>query len=81
LLPVTNEDIAGALQSLKIGPLLGGYRGKPAAGIAAIVDAVQSVCRYVEANSDGLLELEINPLIARRHDAVAVDALISLREN
>lgn len=81
LLPVTNEDIAGSLESLKIGPLLAGYRGKPAADIAAIVDAVQSVCRYVEANSERLLELEINPLIAREHDAVAVDALISLREN
>ncbi|WP_422372909.1 acetate--CoA ligase family protein [Hoeflea sp.] len=81
LLPVTSEQIIDALQSLKIGPLLRGYRGKPAADIAAVAEAVQSVCRYVEANSDRLLELEINPLIAREHDAVAVDALISLREH
>jgi hypothetical protein len=81
LLPVTSEDIIAALQSLKIGPLLRGYRGKPAADVAAVANAVQSVCRYVEANSERLLELEINPLIAREHDAVAVDALISQREN
>ncbi|WP_420408413.1 acetate--CoA ligase family protein [Hoeflea sp.] len=80
LLPATNEDIVAALERLKIGPLLRGYRGKPAADIAAIADAVQSVCRYAEANSNRLVELEINPLIAREQDAVAVDALISLYE-
>src|SRR5690606_28156248 len=80
LLPATRADIQTALKDLKIGRLLEGYRGKPAADMGALSDAVLAICAYAAANSGRLAELEVNPLIARAGDAIAVDALIRLND-
>jgi acyl-CoA synthetase (NDP forming) len=80
LLPARREDIDDALARLKIAPLLRGYRGKPGANIEAVIDAVMAIGAYVEANADIVLELDVNPLIARQGDAIAVDALIRVQE-
>lgn len=78
LLPATRADIETTLKNLQIGRLLEGYRGKAAADLHALSDAVLAICAYAEAHTDRLMELEVNPLIARVGDAVAVDALIRL---
>ena len=78
LLPASRTDIETALRGLRIGRLLEGYRGKPAAEMEALCDGVLSICHYAAAHADDLVELEVNPLIARVGDAVAVDALIRL---
>lgn len=75
LLPVTRDQIGEALRALRIWALLHGWRGAPGADIHTIIDAVMAVQDYVRA-TPGLAEVEINPLICRAHDAVAVDALI-----
>ncbi|MCY0094001.1 acetate--CoA ligase family protein [Hoeflea ulvae] len=80
LLPATRTDIETALKRLKIGRLLEGYRGKPAADMGALTDAVLAICAYAEALAGRLVELEVNPLIARAGDAIAVDALIRLND-
>lgn len=80
LLPASPAEIAAALDSLRMGRLLQGYRGKPAADMQALTDAVIAICRYAVAHADRLVELEVNPLIARVGDAVAVDALIRLHD-
>lgn len=80
LLPASPAEITAALNSLRIGRVLQGYRGKPAADMQALTDAVISICRYAEAHGDRLVELEVNPLIARVGDAIAVDALIRLHD-
>lgn len=80
LLPVSRSDIKQALESLRIAPLLAGYRGKPAVDMEALCDAVLSICHYAAAHADQLVELEVNPLIARAGDAIAVDALIRLND-
>ncbi len=79
LLPTTGEQVKQSLTQLKIGRILRGYRGKPAADIAAIADAVMAVQAYVLANLDRVEEVEINPLIATPTLAVAVDVLIRKR--
>lgn len=76
LVPSGRDQVCDALTSLRCAPLLQGYRGKPAADIEAVLDAVDAVQAYVIANADHLAEVEINPLICRQGDAVAVDALI-----
>jgi len=43
LLPVTRDDIAAALRSLKLYPLLEGYRGKPKADVKAAIDAIAGI--------------------------------------
>ena len=76
VLPVTPQDVTEAFQRLKIAPILNGYRGQPAADMAALVDAVMSVQSYVQQNMNDVLEVEINPIIATPTTAIAVDALI-----
>ena len=76
LLPVQAEDVETALGTLNCAPLLSGYRGKPAADVDAIVEAVLAVQSYVLANAETVSEVEINPLLCTPDRAVAVDALI-----
>ncbi len=78
LLPVTPDEVDAALGTLRIAPLLDGYRGKPGADRAAIVNAVIAVQSYVTAFADRLDEVEINPLICTPAGAVAADALIRI---
>jgi len=47
-------------------PLIGGYRGKPAADLDAVVSAVQAIGRFAEAHADTLEELDVNPLTPMR---------------
>lgn len=76
LLPATDAMIHDALDSLRIAPMLAGYRGAPPADRSAILRAIRAVEAYVIANTDTVEEIEINPLICTPRDAVAADALI-----
>ncbi|WP_420558181.1 acetate--CoA ligase family protein [Roseovarius sp.] len=76
ILPVTEDEVFGALDSLRIAPVLAGYRGRPGTNRAAIARAVLAVQDYVGAERDRLEEIEINPLICTTDRAVAADALI-----
>ncbi|MFL4468758.1 acetate--CoA ligase family protein [Tateyamaria armeniaca] len=80
LLPVTDDDIRAALDTLSIAPVLDGYRGGPAADLDAIVNAALAIQAYVLAHHSTLSEVEVNPLICTPTRAVAVDALIQLAE-
>lgn len=72
--PVTAGEVAKALRQLRLWPLLDGYRGKPRADVAAVVDAVLAVQGMLDDSA--LQEVEINPLMACQTGAVAVDAVI-----
>ncbi len=76
LLPLDRIQIKQAVTSLKCAPLLMGYRSNYAADIDAIVDAVMAVLDY--SHHAPVYELDINPLLALEHGAVAVDALVQL---
>ena len=80
LLPASDSDIRDALLSLKLAPLLQGYRGRPLADIEAVVASVSAIAGFVEQNSDSIVELEINPLLVRRQDggAYVADALLNI---
>lgn len=78
LVPARAETVERALRSLRIWPLIEGYRGKPAAGLGAIVAAVMAVQDYVIANADDVSEVEINPLMCTPDAAVAADALLRI---
>ncbi len=76
LLPVDRVGVERALEHLRIAPMLAGFRGKPTADRAAVVDAVLAVQDYVLTEAEGLQEVEINPLLCCARRAVAADALI-----
>ncbi|MEO0329766.1 MAG: acetate--CoA ligase family protein [Pseudomonadota bacterium] len=75
IIPAERNEISKALQGLNLAKLLNGFRGKPKADIDAILDAIEAVQAYCLANTN-LIELDINPLMARADNAIAVDALI-----
>jgi len=56
--------------------VLAGYRGKPAADLEKITQAVMAIQSYVIANADTVGEVEVNPLLCMPDRAIAVDALI-----
>ena len=74
LLPADRDAVADALARLRLWPVLAGYRGRPAADLGAILDAVMAVQAHVETALPQ--EIEINPLICTPQGAVAADALI-----
>jgi acyl-CoA synthetase (NDP forming) len=78
LLPTSAEEVEAAIRRLKIAKLLAGYRGKPAADMAALVKSIMAIAAFAEAHRDALLELDVNPLMVRADGAVAVDALVVL---
>ena len=79
LLPASKNDIMQALDQLKCAPLLKGYRGQAPADMEAIVDAVIAVLDY--SHKHPVYELDINPLLALKKGAIAVDALIQLGQS
>jgi len=79
LLPASRDALLSALQSLKVSKLLHGYRGKPAADIDHLVDAIYAVGNYAIQNHETLEELDINPLMVGTEQSIAADALITLR--
>jgi acetate---CoA ligase (ADP-forming) len=82
LLPTDRANVERAIRGLKIAKLLAGYRGKPAADIDAVADAVMAVAGFAEAHRDRLVELDVNPLLVlpKGEGVVAVDALIVMAE-
>ncbi len=75
VLPVDAATITRALRSLRLWPLLDGYRGRKRADVAALVAIALRLARVMAADSR-LEEVEINPVLLRETGAVAVDALI-----
>mgnify|MGYP001170109623 CR=1 FL=1 len=76
LLPVRRADVEAALRGLKIFPLLDGFRGRPAARLDPVIDAVMAIAAYAARHLDTLAELDVNPLMVGENGAIAVDALI-----
>lgn len=80
LLPPVDEATArGAILSLRLAPLLTGYRGRPIADIGAAAEAVAALSRLALALGPSLEELDVNPLIVTQSAAVAADALVRIR--
>ncbi|MER8961744.1 acetate--CoA ligase family protein [Mesorhizobium sp. M0701] len=82
LLPASRRMITEALRSLRLFPLLDGWRGRRKGDVEAAIDAIQNFARFAIANKDVFIEAEINPLIVRPEGlgAVAVDAVMRLAQ-
>lgn len=76
LLPARRQDISDAISSLRIVKVINGFRGGTPGDLEAVLDAVEAIAAYAVANSDRLLELDVNPLLVTPDAAIAVDAFI-----
>ena len=80
LLPASRTEIEAALARLPLYGVLAGYRGRAGCDMPALVDAIEAIAAFAIAHGDRLEELDVNPLLALPKGAVAVDALIRMRE-
>lgn len=78
--PVSADEAKEAILSLRLAPLLTGYRARPKADVDAAAAALAALSVYAETHSQTLDELDINPLIVTSDGAYAADALIRIRE-
>ena len=76
LAPVGPDDVLGALRSLRSWPLLAGFRGRPAADVAALVSLIVRLGDAVVGTD--VVEVELNPVLVGEHGAIAVDALMTV---
>jgi acyl-CoA synthetase (NDP forming) len=75
LAPVDRAAAHEMIRAIKGFPLLAGARGRPAADLDALADALVAMSRFCAAHAN-VESAEINPFIALPKGGVAVDALI-----
>ncbi|MCV0394010.1 MAG: acetate--CoA ligase family protein [Rhizobiaceae bacterium] len=76
LLPAGRAEIDAALRSLRLWPLLDGYRGRPKADVDAALDAIAGIGAFAVDHAREIEELDINPLIVCQEGAWIADALL-----
>ena len=62
LQPLTRADALAMARELKTWPLLDGFRGRPQADVAALIDAIVAFSAMAAQLGERVLEAEINPL-------------------
>jgi acetyl coenzyme A synthetase (ADP forming)-like protein len=75
LTPLSDLDAAEMLRSLRLFPLLDGYRGASRCDVRALEQLLLRVSALVEAHPE-IAELDLNPVIALADGALAVDARV-----
>lgn len=76
--PISDLDADEMIASLRMAPLLRGYRGSPPCDIAAVRDTLLRVGAMVDTHPE-IAELDANPLLAGPDGAVIVDARVRVR--
>jgi acyl-CoA synthetase (NDP forming) len=74
---LTEDDADAMIGSLRSAPLLRGYRGAPAADLAALRDLLMRVSRLADDLPE-ITDLDLNPVIARPDGVAAVDARVKV---
>jgi acyl-CoA synthetase (NDP forming) len=75
LAPLSAAMAAAMLDRLRGAAILAGVRGRPAVNRAAVVELIVALADLGWRRPD-LLEVDLNPVIAGEHRAIAVDALV-----
>jgi acyl-CoA synthetase (NDP forming) len=76
--PFTADEVATALRSLRIAPLLAGARGEPPMDVAALCDAVVRVGDLMRDPAAKIASIDLNPVLLGSADegCVVVDAAV-----
>jgi acyl-CoA synthetase (NDP forming) len=75
LAPLTNVSAAEMISEMRGVALLRGYRGRPPADEAALLDVLLRVSALLGTCPD-IAELDLNPVIVTTHGAMVVDARV-----
>ncbi len=77
--PVTRQDAARAIRSLRTWPLLDGFRGQPRADSAALEDLVVRLGRLAE-DVPQVADVDLNPVLVGPDGCVRVDVKVRLAD-
>jgi len=77
LAPIDELDAAGMVSGLRGARLLTGVRGQPACDTGALADALRRLSQLA-IDFPVIAEVDVNPLLAFEHGAIAVDARVVL---
>jgi acetyltransferase len=76
--PPLNERLARRmLESLKVWPLLQGYRGRPRVNTDRLIETIIRLS-YLVADYPEIRELDVNPLLVTPLDVIALDARVAV---
>lgn len=79
IIPLDRKDALEMIEEIKGYPLLQGYRGKESVDIPVLTEIILKISKVMEENPE-IKELELNPILAYKKGALAVDARIILEE-
>jgi len=79
IVPLTKRDATEMIHDIKGFPVLQGYRGQEPASIANLEEMLLKVSEFAEKNPE-VKELDLNPILAYKDGAVAVDARVILEK-
>jgi len=79
IIPLSRKDALEMIEEIKGYPLLQGYRGKESVDIPALTEIILKISRVMEEHPE-IKELELNPIIAYKKGALAIDARIILEQ-
>jgi acyl-CoA synthetase (NDP forming) len=80
LAPVGKIEARRMLESLRGFKLLQGYRGTAPVDLDAVCEAIARISEFAVDHADEVEEIDVNPLLARPDGALALDALIVMRD-
>jgi len=75
--PLSDLDAREMIHSLKLFPLLDGYRGAERCNVGAVEDVLLRVGALVEAHPE-IVELDLNPVVASPEGATILDARVRI---
>ena len=78
--PIDAGEARSMIAKLAGGATLGAFRGRPAANVDAAVDVIRRIGQLAIDLEDRIAEVEINPLMVTPRGAIAVDAVVVLRD-
>ncbi len=79
LVPVNKEEIIELIHRLKTYPILKGYRGMKGVNIEIFADIICRVSALLHSVPE-IYEMDINPLLGRENQVIAVDARIRIEK-
>ena len=77
--PVDVSTAQVMIGELKGAALLKGVRGRAAADMGALAEAISRLSHLAADHADRILEIDVNPLFVREHGVIAADALMVLK--
>jgi acyl-CoA synthetase (NDP forming) len=79
--PTVPEEVAAALDDLKLSRLMDGYRGRPRVARGPLLNAIDRLGTLIAGIKDATVSIDVNPLCLLTDRAVALDCTITWKNS